>query len=104
MKRTRLYFSGLILTFGLFALSTIVFVQGAKAVDGTTVTGKVLFEGTAPAPQPIKMDADPVCLLQHKDGATSEEVVVNSNGTPKNVFVYVKQGLEGQKFEAPRRP
>jgi hypothetical protein len=50
------------------------------------------------------MDADPVCLLQHKGGAASEEVVVNPNGTLKNVFVYVKEGLQGQKFEAPKDP
>ena len=50
------------------------------------------------------MDADPVCLLQNKDGASAEEVVVNPNGTLKNVFVYVKQGLEGQKFDPPTQP
>ena len=103
MRRTRLYFSGLILILGGIALSTLFPSLSAKAV-GTALTGKVLFEGTAPTPIPIKMDADPVCLLKHKDGATSEEVVVNPNGTLKNVFVYVKEGLQGQKFEAPKDP
>jgi hypothetical protein len=104
MKRIKLDLSGSILISGLLGLSTLVFVSGARAVDGSTLMGKVIFEGTAPAPAPLRMDADPVCLLQHKDGATSEEVVVNSNGTLKNVFVYVKQGLEGQKFEPPAEP
>jgi hypothetical protein len=45
-----------------------------------------------------------VCLLQNKNGGTSEDVVVNPNGTLKNVFVYVKQGLEGQKFDTPLDP
>jgi plastocyanin len=31
-------------------------------------------------------------------------VVVNSNGTLANVFVYVKAGLEGKTFEAPTGP
>ncbi len=102
MKRIK-PLSGLMLTTGLIALFVFIFTQGAKA-QGTNVIGKVMFEGTAPTPQPIKMDADPVCLLQHKGGASSEEVVVNSNGTLKNVFVYVKEGLQGQKFEAPKTP
>src|ERR1019366_8419163 len=31
----------------------------------------------------------------------NEEVVVNDNGTLRNVFVYVKSGLEGKTFEPP---
>jgi plastocyanin len=101
MKKAKLSFIGLILTLGVVTSSATFFVRGAKALEGNVVTGKVLFEGTAPAPAAIRMDADPVCLLQHSKGASSEEVIVNPNGTLKNVFVYVKQGLEGQKFEAP---
>lgn len=113
MKRTKFYLSIFVLILGAVVLSSLTSVKGAKAVEATGsagtgagggLTGKVIFEGTAPPPTPIKMDADPVCLLQHKDGATSEEVVVNSNGTLKNVFVYVKQGLEGQTFTPPAEP
>ena len=103
MKAAKIY-SGSVLILGLFALSTFFFIHGAKAQGGTTLTGKVLFEGTAQPPTPIRMDADPVCLLQHKDGMTSEEAVVNPNGTLKNVFVYVKQGLEGKTFESSKDP
>ncbi len=104
MKKLSFSIIGLILALGLFGASALFFTNAAKAQEGSLVTGKVLFEGTAPAPLPIKMDADPVCLLQHAKGATSEEVVVNGNGTLKNVFVYVKEGLAGQKFEAPKEP
>ncbi len=104
MKRKPFYLTALVFILGAFALASLISVKGAKAVDGGALTGKVIFEGTAPAPFPIRMDADPVCLLQNKDGASAEEVVVNPNGTLKNVFVYVKQGLEGQKFEAPTTP
>jgi len=103
VKQTKIVLSGFIIILGIFALTMFFQVHYAKAV-GSALTGKVIFEGTPPAPQPIRMDADPVCLLQHKDGSTSEEVVVNGNGTLKNVFVYVKEGLAGQKFDSPAEP
>jgi len=65
------------------------------------ITGTVQFSGTAPAPAKIKMDADPQCLLQHQGAVLAQEVVVNANGTLKNVFVYVKTGLEGKTFPSP---
>lgn len=106
MKQARAYLSGLIFVFvlGIFALFIPFFSRGVEAQGGSTLTGKVIFEGTPPAPQPIRMEADPICLQQHKEGATTEEVVVNPNGTLKNVFVYVKQGLEGKQFEPPKDP
>jgi hypothetical protein len=102
MKNARSHIIGLVLISAFFSTSAIFFARGARAVEGNILAGKVIFEGAAPAPAAIKMDADPVCLLQHGKGATSEEVIVNPNGTLKNVFVYVKEGLAGQKFEAPK--
>lgn len=104
MKRSQFYLSVLVVILAAFALGNLISVKGVKALEGGVLTGKVLFEGAAPAPTPIRVDADPVCLLQNPNGRTSEEAVVNSNGTLKNVFVYVKQGLEGQKFQAPTTP
>lgn len=69
-----------------------------------TVTGKVNFTGTAPAAEPINMDADPTCAAAHAEPQMTEEVVVNSDNTLRNVFVYVKTGLEGQTFTAPTEP
>ena len=66
-----------------------------------TVTGKAGFTGTAPTLQKISLDADPVCAGLHKEPVYTEEAVVNSNGTLKNVFVYVKEGLEGKTFPTP---
>jgi plastocyanin len=59
------------------------------------VTGKVSFEGTAPKPNRLRMNADPVCMKAHKDPVFSEEVIVNKNGTLKNVLVYVKDAKGG---------
>jgi hypothetical protein len=68
------------------------------------IAGKVAFEGTAPEPEVIDMSAEPTCQEQYPDGATTETVVVNDNGTLANVFVYVKSGLEGKTFATPSEP
>jgi len=78
--------------------------QPTSPVDPTTaatISGKVLFTGAAPEPQPILMDAEPICQEKYPDGAFTEEVVVNDNGTLQNVFVYVKSGLGDLKFPIP---
>ena len=67
-----------------------------------TVTGKVTFAGQAPKYKPISMDADSVCAAKHSGAVYPDAVVVNSNGTLRNVFVYVKSGLEGKTFPAPQ--
>jgi len=67
-----------------------------------TISGKINFKGAKPAASMIKMNADPKCAKMHsgKDVA-SEMVTVNANNTLKDVFVYVKKGLEGKKFPTP---
>lgn len=77
----------------------------AQAADSASISGKVAFEGTAPKQKKIKTDADPKCAELHADSPLlSEEVVVNSDGTLKNVFVYIKSGLEGKTYEPPKTP
>jgi plastocyanin len=72
-------------------------------VFGGTVTGKINFKGAKPSIPAIKMNADKKCLTLHggKDVA-SEQVVVNPNNTLRYVFVYVKSGLQGKKYPAPK--
>ncbi|OGU47537.1 MAG: hypothetical protein A3H45_01045 [Ignavibacteria bacterium RIFCSPLOWO2_02_FULL_55_14] len=65
------------------------------------VTGKVAFAGTPPKGSPLQMTADPVCKKAHTKPVTGEDVVVNKNGTLRNVIVYVKSGLKGS-FTAPK--
>jgi len=78
---------------------------GAQAADTASISGKVAFEGTAPKAKKIRTDADPKCAEMHADSPLySEEVVVNPNDTLKNVFVYVKSGLEGKTYEPPKTP
>jgi plastocyanin len=81
--------------------------EAAPAVDlanAATVTGKITFEGAPPAAKPIDMAEEPTCAAKHPAGAKGEEVVVNENGTLRNVFVYVKEGLGDKKFPASKDP
>ena len=78
----------------------------APAVDpaiAATVTGKVKFEGTAPAPQPIKLSSDPYCQKANP-GLTTETEIVGKDGSVENVFVYVKDGLGNRTFPTPSQP
>ena len=59
------------------------------------ISGRVLFEGQAPAQERIQMDADAVCQKAHTSPVYSEVVTVNDNGTLRDVFVYVKAGVQG---------
>ena len=73
------------------------------AMYGGDITGKISFSGKAPAVTQIKMNADKQCLTMHPNPVNSEEVIVNSNGTLKNVFVYIKDGLN-KKYDPPTTP
>src|SRR5947207_744027 len=73
------------------------------AATAATVTGKIKFEGTAPASQPIKLSADPYCQKANP-GLTTETEIVGKDGAVENVFVYVKDGLGNQTFAAPSEP
>jgi len=72
--------------------------------DEGSITGKVTLQGQAPKPRALQMDADSVCAAKHKEPVYPETVVVNGNGTLRNVFVYVKTGLEGKTFAVPQEP
>jgi plastocyanin len=69
--------------------------QDWNASMGTaTVSGKVAFEGDAPAMAVIDMSSDPKCQT---DGTTEESVVVNGGGLA-NCIISVSGGLDGYEF------
>lgn len=80
----------------------------AHPVDEATaanITGRVAFTGTRPAAQRIDMGEEATCAAKHPNGAFTETVVVNDNGTLRNVFIYVKSGLPaGMTFPVPSTP
>jgi plastocyanin len=78
---------------------------GAQKIDTATVgsvKGVVNLDGVAPKNDPIKMNADPVCIKQNKDPQFQATYEVASDGkTLGNVFVYVKDGLGNYIYDAP---
>jgi plastocyanin len=69
-----------------------------------SVSGQVNFTGTQPTMARIRMGAEPTCEQKHSGPVFSEEVAVNDNSTLRNVFVWVKTGLEQYHFETPTAP
>ena len=67
---------------------------GGAAKGSASIGGKISFAGTAPAPEKIKVSADPYCQKEHKDGLERKVVDVKDGGL-KDVFVYVKSGVTG---------
>lgn len=77
--------------------------QAPAAAGGATISGSVKFTGAKPAVKKIQMTADAYCKTQHAT-VDAEDVVVNPNGTLKNVYVYVKSGLAGKTFPKATTP
>lgn len=69
-----------------------------------SVSGSVKFAGEAPKLVPINMGGDEECKATHEGPVYPETVVVNPNGTLKNVFVVVTAGLGDKAFEVPSTP
>ena len=67
---------------------------GGGGKGSASVSGKVSYAGAAPAPEKIKVSADPYCQKEHKDGLERQTVAVKDGGL-KDVLVYVKSGLTG---------
>jgi plastocyanin len=71
-------------------------------MGSASISGSVTFTGTAPARARIRQDRE--CSALNEEAVTSETVVVNDNGTLKNVFIYVKDGLGEYNFAVPTEP
>src|SRR5215831_338776 len=78
---------------------------GGQKVDPATageVKGTVTVDGAVPKNEPIKMNADPVCVQQNKTPQFQETYQVGSDGKSlANVFVYVKEGLGNYSYDPP---
>jgi hypothetical protein len=85
--------------------ATLSFAAVSRGADSASVSGKTTFDGTPPKRKKITTDADPKCAEMHADSPLlSEEVIVNPDGTLRNVFVYIKSGLVGKTYEVPKMP
>ena len=76
----------------------------ADPIDPATVgsvMGTITFEGSTDGlVEEIRMNADPVCLKEATSTQT-EYYIVGDDGELGNVFIYVKEGLEGRSFPIP---
>lgn len=68
------------------------------------VRGRVRLLGTAPPRRKEPLGNCKFCRDAHPDGLYTENVLVGPAGGLKNVFVWVKQGLEGWRFPVPKEP
>lgn len=66
-----------------------------------SVSGRVAFTGAAPKRVALDMSAVPACERQHKQPALAETVIVNGNGTLRNTFVWIKEGLPEARWPMP---
>ncbi|MBI2980851.1 MAG: carboxypeptidase regulatory-like domain-containing protein [Deltaproteobacteria bacterium] len=73
-------------------LLTALLMSGSLFAQAGTIKGVVKFSGTAPAASPLKRQADPFCA---KTPMNDETVLVNPNGTLKNVAVRIKGAIAG---------
>ena len=69
-----------------------------------TFSGAVHYTGRKPVVRLVDMSSDPACVDAHAGKAYDESLVVNADGGLANVFVYIKNGLEGKTFEVPVAP
>ena len=62
----------------------------------------ITLTGTAPNNEPIRMNADPVCIKQTASmGPQAQETYKVSGDKLANVFVYVKDGLGNYSYDPP---
>lgn len=82
-------------------------LPAAFQVDPSTagsISGVIRYTGRRHAAKKIDMSEDPACVEAHHGKAVDESLVVAPNGGLANAFIYVKQGLEGKRFETPSTP
>jgi plastocyanin len=89
-----------VLVAGLFADPGSAAAVAPQDATGS-VKGKITFEGKVPKDRKISLEGDKYCGTARPDGLSSEYYKVGVDGAVQNVFVHVKKGLEGRKFDPP---
>ena len=74
-------------------IACVLSVAWPGMAQAAVVSGKIAFEGEAPAPKPINFGAEKQCAMMHGDEIpVYEDLVINPNQTVKWTLVYVKAG------------
>src|SRR5712691_3556133 len=93
-----------VLSLGAFLPATARGPAAAEPAETGTasVSGKVSFEGAAPAPEVLSVTRDAVCQALHPQGIETRAIDVQGGGLAR-VLVYVKSGLSAT-LPAPTEP
>lgn len=69
----------------------------APGKTGTArITGTVVLEGAAPAPETVRVSSDSFCMKSHPEAMDKGDLVLGEGKTIANVFVWVKEGVTGR--------
>ncbi|MGQ0614173.1 MAG: carboxypeptidase regulatory-like domain-containing protein [Planctomycetaceae bacterium] len=68
-----------------------------------TLRGRVRLEGESPPRRNLDLRTEPHCHAMHAE-FPDESILVDADGSIRNVFVYVKSGLEAWRFPVPSDP
>jgi len=68
-----------------------------------TIYGQISFQGSVPKRRRVPMGGFAECTSAHPGGVVYDDVQVK-NGRLQNVFIYIKEGLEGRVFAIPSEP
>ncbi len=77
--------------------------EAAAPLGNASISGMVMFTGTAPANPAIDMAEEPECAAKHPDGPT-DPIVSVSDGHLANVFIRVVGGLPDGPYPMPSEP
>lgn len=106
--KTRNWIRASAIVMAIAALVTVAVLKERPvqaAPSGSSITGTVKLEGTAPHQKPIDMSKEPSCAAVHKASpVTTEAVVAGADGGLKNVVVYISDGLSGATETASETP
>ena len=88
---------------GALILATAARAQYTEAAvtNGGTITGRITYDGTAPAPEKVTNAQDPGTCGTSRE---IDEWIVSSSGGVKNVVVYLVDIKSGKKMDLPSQP
>lgn len=73
-----------------------------KIVSASGISGKIILKGTPPAERDLPLTPD--CGKLHTAVAKTRLYLVGKDGALADVFVYIKEGLNGKTFATPSEP
>ena len=76
----------------LAQMTILLSAVGIIYAEGS-ITGTITFEGKAPKMKPLKVDADPICVVNNEIAPKKEWLILDENKGVKNVLVFVTEGL-----------